>query len=191
MHKLNLGCGRHRLPGWQHVDQTDYGDNIVFNLDHLTGSRRKLPFDDNSCDEFILSHVIEHISDTLGLMQELHRVAAPGAVCHIAVPFAFSEASIEDQTHVRQFTFNSFCFFSQPVYCNADYGYRGDWHCPKVIVKAMPEVARQPSSERVAYCKRHRNAAIEILADLVAVKPIRAQAAELVTVPEIIFDYIK
>lgn len=185
--KLNLGCGRDRIPGWEHVDRIDYGDNVIFDLDHLTGSGRHLPYPDYSCEEFKLHHVLEHLRDTLGLMEELWRVALPGAICHVAVPFAFSEESIEDQTHVRQFTFNSFCFFSQPVYCNADYGYRGDWDCPEVRA-----ILRYPwpdnNHERMLEAARmYRNVVKELIADLVAVKPARPQKAELVRVPQIVF----
>ena len=36
-----------------------------------------LPFEDDRFDEFLLSHVIEHVQNTLPLMQELHRIATP------------------------------------------------------------------------------------------------------------------
>lgn len=187
--KMNVGCGKHRIPGWLHVDQIPYGDNIVFNLDNLSDSLSVLPLSDNSVDEFIVSHVLEHLNDTLGCMEELWRVATPGAIAHVAVPFAFSEAAIEDQTHVKQFTFNSFCFFSQPVYCNADYGYRGDWHCPKIRAVVLKKWSHIPHDELVEKCKTERNICLELIADLVAIKPRRAQDVSLVTVPSIEFEF--
>jgi hypothetical protein len=188
--KLNLGCGKSRFPGWVSVDQIDYGDNVVFDLDKLTNSGRKMPFENDSCSEFILSHVIEHLHDTLGLFDELHRIAKAGAICHVAVPFAFSDESIEDQTHVRQFTFNSFCFFSQPVYCNADYGYRGDWHCDKVTVFVSKRYEGKSNADLIDLCKTQRNIGINMTADLIAVKPARAQKVELVRVPRIEFQFV-
>ena len=64
----------------------------------------KLPLPDDSIDEFLLSHVIAHISTPLDLMQELHRIAKPGAVAKIRVPYGSSDDAFEDPTHVRQYT---------------------------------------------------------------------------------------
>jgi len=80
--KLNLGCGRACLPGWVNVDATALpGVDVVADLERCRTQR--LPFVDDAVDEFLLSHVLEHIEDTLGIMQELHRIARPGATATI------------------------------------------------------------------------------------------------------------
>jgi len=48
----------------------------------------QLPLETNSIDEFLLSHVIEHVHASLDLMQELYRLAKPNAKATIRVPLA-------------------------------------------------------------------------------------------------------
>jgi predicted SAM-dependent methyltransferase len=70
---LNLGCGRSPLEGWVNVDVTAMpGVDVVANLD--TCRTVPLPFADDSVSQLRMSHVLEHIGDTLALMQELHGV---------------------------------------------------------------------------------------------------------------------
>ena len=129
--RLNIGCGRSPMAGWTNVDSATLpGVDIVCDLDAVRS--RPIPLPDNSVDEFLLSHVIEHIRDSLGLMQELWRLARPGAIAGIRTPHGSSDAAWEDPTHVRPYFAGSFGFFSQPHYWRADYGYRGDWQ-PEVI----------------------------------------------------------
>src|SRR5262245_8903632 len=83
--RLNIGCGRGHEPGFVNIDAYDGPSvDLVANLDspfHVL-----LPYEDESCDEFLLSHVLEHIHHPLPLMAELHRVAMGGALCHIRCP---------------------------------------------------------------------------------------------------------
>ena len=84
--RLNLGCGRTILDGWINVDAVALpGVDVVADLDRCRTA--PLPFDDASAGEFLLSHVLEHLSDPLPLMQELHRIAAPGALATIRCPY--------------------------------------------------------------------------------------------------------
>src|SRR5438876_11114798 len=105
--KLNLGCGRACLPGWVNVDVTALpGVDVVADLERCRTQR--LPFADGAVDEFLLSHVLEHIEDTLGIMQELHRIARPGATATIRSPYGGSDDADEDPTHRHRFFLNSF-----------------------------------------------------------------------------------
>ena len=74
--RLNIGCGRQAIEGWINVDAVALpGVDIVCDLE--TVRETPIPFPDGSVDEFLLSHVIEHVRDSLGLMQELWRLARP------------------------------------------------------------------------------------------------------------------
>src|SRR5262245_8385571 len=100
--KLHLGCGRNALPGWINVDRAELPSvDVVADLDACRTV--PLPWPDGSVEECALLHVIEHLRDPLPLMQELHRVAAPGALLTIRTPHGGSDDAWEDQTHVRAY----------------------------------------------------------------------------------------
>src|SRR5262245_44004550 len=114
-HRLNVGCGRNVIPGWINLDaQPLPGVDIIADLERC--AEVPLPLGGDSVDEFLLSHVIEHIHAPLPLMQELHRIARPGAKAFIRVPYGSSDDAWEDQTHVRAYFLQSFGYFSQPYY---------------------------------------------------------------------------
>ena len=96
--------------------------------------REPIALPDESVSQFLISHVIEHIRDSLGLMQDLWRLAAPGAIAVIRVPHGGSDDAWEDPTHLRAYFPGSFGYFSQPFYSNADYGYRADWNPDKLTL---------------------------------------------------------
>ena len=181
--RLNLGCGRNILEGWWNVDRVKLpGVDIVAELDRVSfvnffgDIEYHLPFEDNSVDEFLLSHVLEHITHTLPLMQELYRIAKPNALCTIRVPHGASDDAWEDPTHVRPYFPSSFGYFSQPYYWRADYGYRGDWKTNCIELHgALGEIVKE------------RNAIGEMVAHLTAVKPIRESLRELQVAPRIVF----
>jgi glycosyltransferase involved in cell wall biosynthesis len=99
--RLNLGCGNKRLPGFWNVDKyAAAAPDQVVDLERLPW-----PFADDSADEIVLEHVLEHLgqsSDTfLGMLRELYRVCAPGASVRIVVPHPRHHDFLQDPTHVR------------------------------------------------------------------------------------------
>lgn len=117
--KLNVGCGRNTLEGWLNLDsQALPGVDIIADLDACDSVPLPLAYD--SVEEFLLSHVLEHIPNVLPMMQELHRVARHDARMVIRVPHGASDDAFEDPTHVRQLFHGSFGYFSQPYYWRAD-----------------------------------------------------------------------
>lgn len=185
MPKLNVGCGRNIRDGWINLDSFPLpGVDLVADLE--TCDRQPLPLADNSIDELLLSHVIEHIHKPLPMMQELWRVARAGAVLTARVPYGSSDDAWEDQTHVRPYFVNSFCYFAQPFYSRADYGYRGDWQ-PETVVLVVPET--RIHSRDTAQLKRQiegeRNVVQEMIVTLRCIKPLREPAASLQAFPRI------
>jgi SAM-dependent methyltransferase len=177
--RLHLGCGRSILPGWVNVDAVAGPDvDVVHDLDACAD--RPLPFDDDSVDELLGSHLLEHLHHPLPFMQELHRVARAGATAWFHVPYGSSDDAFEDPTHVRQYFVNSWIYFGQPAYWRADYGYRGDWRivCIELAVARDRYEGVEPQAifEDVM---RARNVVIEMRAQLTAVKPIREPRQEL------------
>ncbi|MDB4958614.1 MAG: SAM-dependent methyltransferase [Myxococcales bacterium] len=167
--RLNVGCGRSPLEGWVNLDSARLpGVDLVVDLELA-----KLPFDDNSVSEISASHVLEHIHNSLGLMQELHRVARPDAVAIIRVPYGSSDDADEDPTHVRRYFWSSWGYFSQPYYWRADYGYRGDWELEDVQLTIDAKFTGMSWAEVFAAVQRDRNVVKEMVATLRAIKPAR------------------
>ena len=177
--KLNVGCGRNILKDWINLDCISMpGIDIVADIDQCKD--KPLPFDDNSIDEFLLSHVIEHLHNPLPLMQELYRIATPDAVALIKVPHGSSDDAFEDPTHIRQYFHGSFYYFSQPFYWKADYGYRGDWQAKKIQL-LVPASDNQglTADDIFTKVKTLRNQVTEMVVELHAVKPAREPLGEL------------
>jgi len=181
--RLNLGCGRTILPGWMNIDSMALpGVDLIVDLDHLPATG--LPLETDSATEFLLSHVIEHLRHPLPLMQELHRIAKPGAIATIRVPHGASDDAWEDPTHVRAYFTGSFGYFSQPYYWRADYGYRGDWQPRRIeFVVDAADLARDGVAGLQGRIQRERNLVREMIVELEAIKPIREPRREQQVAP--------
>lgn len=99
--KLNLGCGHWKLPGYLNVDsQPACEPDQLVDLEALPW-----PFPDDSCDEVLLSHVLEHLGEEratyLGILKELYRICRPGALVQVIVPHPRHDLFLIDPTHVR------------------------------------------------------------------------------------------
>ena len=111
--KLNLGCGFDHKDGWINVDSVAAcNPDVLCNLEHTPW-----PFDDDSADEVLMSHVLEHLGKDSGtylaIIQELYRVCADGATVTIAVPHPRHDDFLLDPTHVRPILAESFLLFSK------------------------------------------------------------------------------
>lgn len=106
---LDLGCGWAKVTGAIGVDRAPLATvDVVANLDSFP-----LPFKSHFFDEIYLNDVIEHIPDTMSLMEELYRIAAPFARVYIRVINWSSEYNAMDPTHVRVFHEKTFNFFGE------------------------------------------------------------------------------
>jgi hypothetical protein len=111
--KLNLGCGQNKLPGYVNVDKFDtFTPDRVFDLEVFPW-----PFDDDSADEIVMRHVLEHLGAQVevffGIMKELYRVLTPGGLLDIKVPHPRSEGYLGDPTHVRPISPTILSLFSK------------------------------------------------------------------------------
>src|SRR5436190_17862449 len=105
--KLHLGCGRDIRAGYVNVDSAALpGVDVVHDL-----SRFPWPFADAEAEELILQHVLEHLPDTIRVMEEIWRISAPGARVVIRVPYWNASDFITDPTHIRPFNEHTFDFF--------------------------------------------------------------------------------
>ena len=112
--KLNLGSGNLNIPGYISVDSSplvkpdiliDLNDRHCLNMFH-----------DNSVDEILCYHVLEHINNFIPLMKEIHRVCKPGAKIYVKCPFFSSWGQYNDPTHCRFFSTHTFDYFNKGNY---------------------------------------------------------------------------
>ena len=102
--KYNLGCGAQKPEGYVNVDNSpDCNPDLLVDLEQTPW-----PFEDNSADEIVLSHVLEHLGQNTDnfrmIIQELYRMSKPDAKIVIAVPDPSHDNFWGDPTHVRAIT---------------------------------------------------------------------------------------
>ena len=105
--RINLGCGNDLREGYVNVDSSaTVNPDKVWDLE-----KTPLPFADDSFDEVVANHVLEHIHNFIPLMHDIHRICKSDASIRIRTPFYASWGQFNDPTHVRffsPFTFNYF-----------------------------------------------------------------------------------
>ena len=110
--KLNLGCGQSKKKGYINIDSSkQVNPDKVIDLE-----KAKLPFKDNSVDEIIAEHVLEHINNFIPLVHEMYRVCKNNSMIKIKTPFYSSWGQFNDPTHVRFFSPFTFNYFSKGEY---------------------------------------------------------------------------
>lgn len=111
--KLNLGCGQRLLAGYVNVDRFGAPDL------HCDLEQFPWPWTDDSMDEVVMSHVLEHLGATsdafIRIMQELYRVCRAGAIIQVTVPHPRHDTFLADPTHVRPITPLMFSLFSKKL----------------------------------------------------------------------------
>jgi len=104
---LDVGCGNRKIDGAVGMDREPLNAvDIVHDLDSFP-----YPQKDNSFDRIVLRHVLEHLTDVLRVMEEVHRIGKPGALVEIHTPHFTSLNSYNDPTHKHQFSLLAFEFF--------------------------------------------------------------------------------
>jgi SAM-dependent methyltransferase len=99
--KINIGSGIKRFPGFLNIDSDPSCDpDYVVKL-----GVDKLPFEDDSVDEVLAHHVLEHIGEGFfEFLKELYRVCKHNAIIEVQVPHPRHDYFIGDLTHVRAIT---------------------------------------------------------------------------------------
>lgn len=79
--KLDIGGGKSKGNSWETIDIHPSAD-IVHNLDTYPW-----PIRNNSCEEMLMSHILEHLKEPFKAIKECYRIAKPGAILEIRVPW--------------------------------------------------------------------------------------------------------
>ncbi len=97
---LDIGCGAAKLPGAVGLDiSSDTAADIVHDLDEFP-----YPIEDSSFDQILLQDVIEHLGAPIRVLEELHRIARPGARIQLRTPHFSSALAYGDPTHRHYFS---------------------------------------------------------------------------------------
>ncbi len=105
---LELGCGQiKRCPNAITLDiNPDSRADIVHDLNTFP-----YPFADNVFDMIVAEHVLEHLTDIVTVIEEVHRILKPGGCLYVEVPHFSCNDHFTDPTHVHAFGFRSFDYF--------------------------------------------------------------------------------
>jgi SAM-dependent methyltransferase len=74
------------------------------------------PFEDNEIEGFICSHIIEHLSEPMQALKEMHRCCKSGAIIDIVTPHYSSYQSWNDLSHKFHFGQNAFSILYEGHY---------------------------------------------------------------------------
>jgi SAM-dependent methyltransferase len=98
---LDVGCGSSKYPGAVGVDiSPDTDADHVVDLDHPPYEA----LETGAFDQILCQDVIEHVDEPLRVMEELHRIAAPGARIQLRTPHFSSLLAYGDPTHRHYFS---------------------------------------------------------------------------------------
>jgi SAM-dependent methyltransferase len=101
--KLNMGCGRDYRRGWINLDlPTNKKADVRHDLNKFP-----YPFKDSSIDIIYMSHVLEHLQDPIGVLNELYRILSKHGLLVVRVPHYTGNASWLDITHVRPYSYGT------------------------------------------------------------------------------------
>ncbi|MEO8656907.1 MAG: methyltransferase domain-containing protein [Bryobacteraceae bacterium] len=113
---LDVGCGVNKFPGAVGIDRNPRTKaDVIVELD-----RFPYPFRDGVFDEVRAIHVIEHVSDVIGTMEEFHRLLRSGGRVVLETPHYTDFSSFCDPTHKWHLNSYSFRYFGED---NAGFGY--------------------------------------------------------------------
>jgi len=125
---LDVGCGIRKYPGSVGIDDNPASKaDVLCDLDRLP-----YPFRDSSFDEIRVIHVIEHVSNVIGAMEEFHRLARPGGRIVLATPHYTDFSSFCDPTHRWHLNSYSFRYFGDD---NAGFGYYSAVRLREIFVR--------------------------------------------------------
>ncbi len=107
--KIILGGGNNKKEGYLNLDILNFPNNVDIVCDLEEG----IPLKNDSVDEVLASHFLEHINDTIKIMEEIYRVCCNGAIVKIKVPYFKSIGAFKDPSHVSFFTEETFKYFDK------------------------------------------------------------------------------
>lgn len=132
--KLEIGSGpdeSRTSQGYIGIDILDRGQPIIWDIE------QGLPFPNSSISEIFCKHVLEHLEDPLGLLNEFHRVLNKDGFAHIIVPHIDHPAAFEF-THTHFFREETFKYLARGELMDL-YGTK-PWQITNIIVNERKDL---------------------------------------------------
>jgi len=137
---LNLGAGKHVLPGAFNIDypQWDaesYSIDITLNDRALLITGKEHPIEQardllGTCPDNVIAgihayHFLEHVRDPRRMLREMQRVLKPGGVINICVPHYWGSMAHHDLDHKNTYAIDTWAnTFSAPWYTKDREGWK-------------------------------------------------------------------
>lgn len=147
---VDLGGATGKPAGYLGVDLHDA--DIIHDL------REGLPFRDNTVGVVRAYDILEHLSDSVHIMNEIYRVLTPGGWLMASIPSTDGRGAFQDPTHVSHWNENSFWYYTDP---------KLQRYVP--AIKARFQVSRALTWYPSDWHKQHNISYVD--AQLIAVKP--------------------
>lgn len=159
---LDLGCGRVKFnPNAVGVDcHRMEGVDVVTDLNSLP-----YPFSDESFDYIHASHILEHLENTIKVMEEIYRILRPSGRVLIRTPHFSNQMAYCHPQHIRFFSLGSFDCFSgdNPEYTKAKFVVEKKelhWSCvslknKKVITEVLNRILNFLGNLNNRICERY------------------------------------
>lgn len=140
---LDVGCGTSKFKGATGIDVAELpGVDIVWDLNQFPW-----PVEEESQDVVIMQDILEHLDDTIQVMEEVHRVLKEGGRLYLRFVLWSHDYAFSDPTHKKYFSDRIVSFFTS----GRGRGYYSTARF-KLIRKKLfynPSVKRFLRSERV------------------------------------------
>lgn len=102
--KLNIGCGSHIINDYINLDFINNSwVDVVHNLE-----KYPYPFEDNTFEEIICNHILEHLNDLGSVINELWRISKPWWIIKIKSPYALWYIYFWDPSHKTPICYRTF-----------------------------------------------------------------------------------
>jgi SAM-dependent methyltransferase len=112
---LDIGCGNNKYIGPNKKDKVIGIDSVKLDQVDVVHNLEKFPwpFKDNEFDRVVTNHCLEHLTDLVKTMEEIHRITKRNSLIEINVPYFAFYGAFQDPTHKRFFTWKTFEYFSK------------------------------------------------------------------------------
>jgi SAM-dependent methyltransferase len=128
--QLDVGCGTRKLPGFLGIDSLAGPEvDVVHDLDFCPW-----PFAENSFSRIVCRHSLGHLDDIVAVVEELHRITAPGGIIEIVAPHFSSDNFFTDVTHRRAFGYRSMDYFCVNRDCLYRYSTKAQFRLAEVRI---------------------------------------------------------